>query len=279
MGFVRANMIPILKEHRARPFSGRLLLFGQGDIYFSFEALERMARTAGVLLAPGIAAKTSQIPDFAAKGYTHPDTVFRSLGFSEITVLDYSEFEGADVVFDLNSPVPPPELEGQFDAIIDHGTLEHVFHFPNALNNIFRLMKVGGRAIISAPSGNFFDHGFYMFQPTVFQDYFAANGWIINSIQIAQTTPEQETEPPFFTDYEPGLFSAVSYGRMDNKLYATICIATKTADSTGDKIPQQGLYARMSGWSSTAGDRPRLRTVLGASLRRVADNVLNRLKR
>lgn len=33
MGFIRANMIPILKEGSRRPFGGKLLLLGQGDIY------------------------------------------------------------------------------------------------------------------------------------------------------------------------------------------------------------------------------------------------------
>lgn len=279
MGFIHANMVPILKEHRQRPFSGRLLLLGQGDIYFSLQAYERMARVAGVNLDPAVAYRPSHIPEFAAKGYPHAETVFRKLGFSEISVLDYSAFEGADIVYDLNSPAPPEELRGAFDAVIDHGTLEHVFHFPNALNNLFQLLKIGGRAVISAPSGNFFDHGFYMFQPTLFLDFFTANGWTVNSIQVAQYTPNQETEPAFFADYVPGMFASVSYGKLDNKLYTTQCVVTKTAESTGDRIPVQGLYARMQGWSSGAAPAPAGAAGPAARLRRLASRLVRRVVR
>ena len=279
MGFIHANMVPILKEHRVRPFSGRLLLLGQGDIYFSLDAYERMAHVAGVNLDPAVAYRPSHIPQFAAKGYPHAETVFRKLGFSTISVLDYSAFEGAEIVFDLNLPAPPEALRGAFDAVIDHGTLEHVFHFPNALNNLFQLLKVGGRAGISAPSGNFFDHGFYMFQPTLFLDFFTANGWTVNSLQVAQYTPNQETEPAFFTDYVPGMFSAVSYGKLDNKLYTTQCIVTKTAESTGDRVPQQGLYARMHGWSPPKDETPAPSGSPGGALGRLVGRALDQFKR
>ena len=278
MGFIHANMVPLLKEHRARPFSGRLLLLGQGDIYFSLDAYERMAQAAGVTLEPGVPFRPSHIPEFAAKDYPHSVTVFRKLGFSAIDVLDYSAFEGAEIVFDLNSPKPPDELQGAFDVVIDHGTLEHVFHFPNALNNLFQLLKIGGRAAISAPSGNFFDHGFYMFQPTLFLDFFTANNWTINSIQVAQYTPNQETEPAFFADYMPGMFAAVSYGKLDNKLYTTQCIVTKTAESSGDRVPQQGLYARMRGWSEPAAGAPAPGGA-GRRLRHLVGRAINRLRR
>lgn len=252
MGFVRANMIPILKEGSRRPFGGKLLLLGQGDIYFDLPHLRRMAKIANFVVDESIPVRPSHIPIFAAKGYPHGETVFRMLGFSSVSVLDYSAFEGAEVIFDLNSAELPTELEEQFDVIIDHGTLEHVFHLPNALNNVFRMLKEGGRSIFSAPSGNFFDHGFYMLQPTLFSDWLTANQWQVESIQVVQFTPNQETEPCFFADYEPGLFDSVSYGKMDNKLYSTVSVATKIKGATGHVCPQQGAYARQAGWANEA---------------------------
>ena len=249
MGFIRANIIPILEEHRARPFCGRLLLLGQADVYFSQTHLVRMARTARVTLARDIPITASQAPVLAAKGYLSGETLFRQIGFSEIEVLDLSNFEGATIQFDLNSEETPAALCEHFDVIIDHGTLEHVFHVPNALRNLFRMLRIGGRVVHSAPSGNFFDHGFYMFQPTLFLDYYTANLWDINSIKVGQYTPDQETEPAFFADYEPQMFDTVSYGKMDNKLYITICVATKSPASTSGTIPTQGVYAGMSGWA------------------------------
>lgn len=254
MGFIHANIIPIIKEGVRQPYVGRVLLLGQGDIYFNMDYLRRISRRYGLALDESIPVRPSHAPVFASKGYPHCESVFRMLGFSEISVLDYSAFEGADVVFDLNSQDIPEHLEGSFDVLIDHGTLEHVFDLPTALNNIFRFLKVGGRAIFSAPSGNFFDHGFYMLQPTLFCDWLTANNWQIESLQVAQFSPNQEVEPCFFTDYEPGLFESLSYGKLDNKLYATVCVATKTESSTGNICPQQGLYARQEGWGHAAAE-------------------------
>lgn len=157
------------------------------------------------------------------------------------------------------------------------GFLEHVFHLPNALRSLFRMLRAGGRIVHSAPSGNLFNHGFYMSQPTVFLDFFAANDWTVNLIQVVQYTPNQEKEPAFFTNYTPGLLRAVSYGKRDNKLYGTICIVTKNAESTGDRIPQQGFYARMHGLSSPGGTTRALD--LSSMLRRLVVGVLNRLSR
>ena len=112
------------------------------------------------------------------------------------------------------------------------------------------MLKTGGRVIHSSPGTNYFDHGFYMFSPTLFYDFYVQNKWNLNSIQVFQITPNQETEPPFFTDYEPDLFKTLSYGKLDNKMYGTICIAEKQPESSGNIFPQQGLYTRISNWQN-----------------------------
>jgi hypothetical protein len=79
-------------------------------------------------------------------------------------------------------------------------------------------------------------------------DFYTANKWEIASAQVVQFTFNQETEPCFFTDYYPGQFDSVGYGKMDGKLYATICVATKMDQTTGSAIPQQGWYSRQASW-------------------------------
>ncbi len=251
MGFIRANIIPILKEHKRRPFSGTLLCLGQPDVYFGFDHLKRMAMTVDVELTPDVEITSSHNAHFASLGYLSGDTLFKSMGFEEIHALDYSEFEGAAIIHDLNDPNLPEPLHEKFDVIIDHGTLEHVFHIPNALRNLFRLLKTGGRLIHASPSSNLVDHGFYMFSPTFFYDFYVTNEWEINSIYVVSMTPRQETEPFFYTEYEPGSFASVSYGGLGPGMYFTLSFLTKTPQSTGDRIPQQGMYRRDPRWTQT----------------------------
>lgn len=70
--------------------------------------------------------------------------VFSRLGFPGLQALDISDFEGADHIFDLNQDELPEHLTSRFDAVFNGGTLEHVFHVPNALTSITRMLRPGG---------------------------------------------------------------------------------------------------------------------------------------
>jgi hypothetical protein len=248
MGFIRANMLPILREGKRAPFHGRLLLLGQGDMYFAYYQLEQMAQIARYDLKSDVLLVDAEKPHLRDKGYVRCREVFLKLGFSDVDVLDYSEFEGANVIHDLNSPNAPSKLVGAYDVIIDHGTLEHIFHLPNALNALFSLLRVGGRLITSSPTSGFLEHGFYMLQPTLFADWYKTNEWEINSIQLALLGEDQENTPPFFADYVPGVFDSLGHGKLSPLMHSTITVATKTEISTGNRIPMQGYYARISDW-------------------------------
>jgi hypothetical protein len=89
---------------------------------------------------------------------------FHSLGATEVRSLDAAAYEGADLIHDLNQPVPPDWRETR-DVVFDGGSLEHVFQFPTALLNCLKLVKPGGRFIAYTPANNYFGHGFYQFSP------------------------------------------------------------------------------------------------------------------
>lgn len=245
MGFVKGNIIPILKEGKERPFHGSLLCLGFPDVYFTIDQFRAMVTSTNVHLDNSVELRLSSREYFAKLGCISGEALFRSLGFQKIETLDYSQFEGAEITFDLNNSDLPQNLKNSYDAIIDHGTIEHIFHIPNALKNIFQMLKIGGRIIHSSPTSNFVDHGFYMFSPTLFYDFYISNKFKINTIMVTQSSPRQDTDPCFYTDYEPGSFSSVSYGGLNNSIYGVICIATKTEESTGHIIPQQGLYNKV----------------------------------
>jgi SAM-dependent methyltransferase len=95
------------------------------------------------------------------------DPYLRVLGAREVRALDVSGYEGADIVHDLNEPVPE-ELEGRFDLVFDGGSLEHVFDVPAALRNYMRMVRPGGRLIVATMANNHCGHGFYQLSPELF---------------------------------------------------------------------------------------------------------------
>lgn len=104
-------------------------------------------------------------PEATDTGYAEP--VFKSLGARSVASLDVSAFEGARYVHDLNQPIGP-ELRERFDVVYDGGTLEHVFHFPVALQNCMEMTRVGGRLFIHTVANSYCGHGFYQFSPELF---------------------------------------------------------------------------------------------------------------
>jgi hypothetical protein len=120
---------------------------------------------------------------YAFGAYAEP---FLKACFGAVTVeaLDYSSYEGAQHIHDMNQPIPDV-LVGRFDVVIDGGTLEHIFNFPTAVANLMRMTRVGGRVFMSNPANNFFGHGFYQFSPELMFRIFAPeNGFELRTLQV-----------------------------------------------------------------------------------------------
>jgi SAM-dependent methyltransferase len=134
-----------------------VLTLGRQNLNTGTEALTSLASRTGV----DPSAALSCAGDYA-------DGFFkRFLGTERLDAIDNSDFEGASLTHDLNVPVPAG-WEQQYDAVIDGGTLEHIFNFPSALANCMRMVKTGGRLFIFTPANNQLGHGFYQFSPELF---------------------------------------------------------------------------------------------------------------
>lgn len=126
-------------------------------------------------LASGFGFDWSEADIQAFARDTYSDLLLQRLGFETIRSLDVSGYEGAEIIHDLNRPIPA-ELEGTAGCIYAGGTIEHVFNVAVALDNVVRLLKVGGTAVLTAPMNGYVGHGFYQFSPELFFRFFEANG-------------------------------------------------------------------------------------------------------
>lgn len=128
-------------------------------------------------------------PDSAVKSFNgykfgdYSDSFLREfLEIKNLSIIDASGYEGADIIHDLNEPIPE-NLHGRFDAVIDSGTLEHIFNFPVAIANLMKLVRTGGSIFITTPANNLCGHGFYQFSPELmFRIFTKENGFELNRI-------------------------------------------------------------------------------------------------
>jgi SAM-dependent methyltransferase len=99
---------------------------------------------------------------------------FRMLGYETVDALDISDYEGANIVGDLNDPALPERFTRRYDLIYDSGTIEHVFDITVALRSIDQLVKPGGSVVHATPSNGFLDHGFWQVSPDLFRFFYRA---------------------------------------------------------------------------------------------------------
>lgn len=252
MGIPRGTARLLLDEARVRPFSGRVLELGRMSVYATRDELARWAAEQGTRLAPVAQVELSHQPELAALGCVDDRTFFRLLGCETVESADVSDWEGVDHLLDLNLPIPPA-LAARYDTVFEAGTIQHVFDLPQVFANLHALLKEGGRVVHGmAPSTNHVDHGFYMFSPTLFHDFYTANGWRIEAEYFFEFFPfwyrrRFESTPWKIRRYTPGCLDALAYGGFGARQVALFVVATKVADATADRIPQQSYFARFHG--------------------------------
>jgi hypothetical protein len=121
----------------------------------------------------------------SAEGFA--DCFFRdALGAVRLDTMDASAYEGASIVHDLNVPIGD-ELCERFDAVIDGGSLEHIFDIPTALASLMRMVKLGGRMLLVNPANNLCGHGFYQFSPELaFRAFGPEQGFELERVALVE---------------------------------------------------------------------------------------------
>ena len=126
----------------------------------------------------------------------HADAMFKYLGASTVESLDYSPFEDASIIHDLNNPIPP-ELYNRFDFIYDGGTIEHIYDIKMTMENIKGMLRVGGIFAGLACADGCLGHGFYQFSPELYRTVFSEeNGYKIHVFDLVATSDTFGTFTP-----------------------------------------------------------------------------------
>jgi hypothetical protein len=63
-----------------------------------------------------------------------------------VLALDHSNYEGAEIIHNLTTPVPP-ELRKRADFILDGSPLDNVFDPATVITNFAEMLRPGGRLI------------------------------------------------------------------------------------------------------------------------------------
>ena len=112
------------------------------------------------------------------------EAFFSLLGARCVDSIDYSNYEEATILHDMNTPISD-DLRGRFSLVHDGGTLEHVFGVVQGLQNCLEMVRVGGHFSMANVANNFMGHGFWQFSPDlIFRALSPANGFRIKCVLL-----------------------------------------------------------------------------------------------
>jgi SAM-dependent methyltransferase len=161
--------------------AGETLLLGRQGMHIPREAGHPQRRIAEAILRKYDSG--ARFDDVAGTGF-YAEPLFQYLGSARVLSMDASPYEGADIVHDLNRPLPPA-LHGKFDTVFDGGTIEHVYNPPAAFENVKQMLKIGGLFLSVNGANNHLGHGFYQFSPELMWRVFSADaGFKVELMQI-----------------------------------------------------------------------------------------------
>lgn len=175
-----------------------------------------------------------------SSGYSEP--LFELLGANNTNSIDFSEYENATIIHDLNIPITD-NLKKKFTVIVDGGTIEHVFNFPVAIKNCMDALQIGGHYIGISPANNLMGHGFYQFSPELYFRVFSeSNGFRIKQMLVCYDT---ENDTHWYEVADPAVVN--SRVVLKNSLPVSLMfIAEKISQkNVFEETPQQADYTNV----------------------------------
>jgi SAM-dependent methyltransferase len=237
------------REHAYSPIKGDVLFIGRQATYFTASGLAAQLRSHGHAVdTSAIEVDRTTIHRLPGYGEIVTDrSIFHALGIDHVKALDASAYEGAEIVHDLNRPLPD-NLKATADFIVDGSTLDNVFDPAMTLRNYAQLLRPGGR-LLAINTLNNRQCAFTICSPDWFLDYFVENGFSDCKVYVcagfagAYNSYWLDTE--YMASQRPGklVFPPMLWD------YYTLVFAEKGPASTTECAPVQHPYRSPDEWT------------------------------
>lgn len=162
-------------------------------------------------------------------------------------VLDQSDYEGAEIIWDLGYPVPET-LQDRFDFIYNGGCLDNMFNPAQALMNFTQMLKPRGR-LVCMESASSFNSPYLMYSPAWFWDYFDVNHFVEWKVYICSYRNAKELMygPWKWFEYDRDKDKNGPAPETRNNHVLVVSCARKGAHTTHDVQPIQYQYRKDAG--------------------------------
>jgi len=223
----------------------------------------------------GFATDEQEIGSIFKESSGYAEAFLMKIGAKLVQSVDATDYEGSSHQSDLNEGLPA-NFRRNFDAVIDGGTLEHVFNLPAAFKASMDAVKVGGYFFSFTQCNNAMGHGFYQLSPEFFyRTLHRSNGFRLQEMFLAEGS---FGKVPWFRVADPE-----AIGRrveIVNDVQTYLLVAAQRVEDTPifTEWPQQSDYA--AAWEDKTPDQNFSRiTQKSLDLREYIPAVVKRLVR
>jgi len=251
MGITKQSLDLLLAENAFKPVTGSYLSLGKQNLSVSREDINALFIKYGLDTAKLNSLYEKGIFDKSTKygsGNIHDHDLLSCFSQARYRSLDRSDYEGADVVHDMNEPLPD-SLKGQFDFIFNGSVMDNVFDPATLIKNTTQLLKPGGRILHLEHAGSY-PGAFVMFSPEWLYSYYAVNNFKDCKTYVFLGNERGEGRfnwfGPMFS-WKPAFTQAENYDyesaiKSASGMMHVLVIAEKGEESTHDKNPIQMQY-------------------------------------
>jgi hypothetical protein len=248
MGIHPQTAALMLKEHRYRPITGDLLTIGRQSVLLTQKAAERLIKAEGVALRPERQTEIDHSTVWGVPNTVNDRSFFSMFSDATVRALDASDYEGADIIHDLNKPLPTQHNDIA-DFIFNGSVLDDLFDPALAIRSLTAMLRPGGR-IMHMESGSQHGGAFLAYSAEWFWDYYALNNFADCRVFLVAHQKHEFQKwtiwewQPFFQEGDKGLhYSELRPNRTGEIRIAVI--AEKGPHSTADRIPIRANYRRL----------------------------------
>ena len=186
MGISPLHAELIVREHKREALPKSVHLLGRQTVLLTLDDALALMRRAGV--AP---LQTKVEIDRQTHGAQTREqqlisdrTFFGLLGVEEVLAIDYTDYEGADIILDLTKPLPSSHVQSM-DFLFGGSVLDNIFDPAMYLRNVSQLLRPGGRLfehdIISQHH-----HPYCLVTPAWIYDYFVVNSYANCAVYVCE---------------------------------------------------------------------------------------------
>jgi hypothetical protein len=239
MGITPFHADLIVREHRRKKLPETVHLIGRQTVLLTLDQALELLRAAGVEAAATKIEIDRQTHGAltARQEFISDRTFFGLMGVRDVRAIDYTDYEGADIILDLTQPLPASH-RATVDFLFGGSVLDNIFDPMMYLRNVSQLLRPGGR-LFEQDVISQHHHPYCLMTPAAIFDYFVLNAYAHCAVYVCELS-----SAGFIHMYglDPDPDDIISDLGPPRTSMGIVVIAQKGEASTSEMVPIQDQY-------------------------------------